>query len=133
MHTHTQTLSLSLHLSFSPQAVHIIANDLGDVTTPSYVAFTEGERLVGAAAKLQAASNPTNTVYDVKRIMGRDWNDPSLESDMTTWPFKVRPWRRAHLARTRPHSVPPSPVRAIPRRQAVCAGAQSWRDQGLLA
>ncbi|KAI9359580.1 78 kDa glucose-regulated protein precursor [Zopfochytrium polystomum] len=67
----------------------IIANDQGHRTTPSYVAFTEGERLIGDAAKNQAATNPTNTVFDVKRLIGRKFDDPDLQSDLRHFPFKV--------------------------------------------
>ncbi|KAH0787648.1 cytoplasmic heat shock protein 70 [Histomonas meleagridis] len=69
--------------------VDIIANDMGNRTTPSYVAFTEDERLVGDAAKNQAAMNPTNTVFDAKRMIGRKFSDPVVQKDMQHWPFKV--------------------------------------------
>jgi len=69
--------------------VEIIANDQGNRTTPSYVAFTESERLIGEAAKNQAAMNPTNTVFDAKRLIGRQFNDPTVASDMKLWPFTV--------------------------------------------
>ena len=69
--------------------VEIIANDQGQRTTPSYVAFTDTERLVGDAAKNQAAMNPENTVFDAKRLIGRRFTDSSVQSDMKHWPFKV--------------------------------------------
>jgi len=68
----------------------IIANDQGDRTTPSYVAFTETERLIGPAAKNQAALNPTNTVFDAKRLIGRSFNDPAVASDAKHWPFAIK-------------------------------------------
>ncbi|ORC87554.1 heat shock 70 kDa protein [Trypanosoma theileri] len=74
---------------FKNDQVEIIANDQGNRTTPSYVAFTETERLVGDAAKNQVAMNPTNTVFDAKRMIGRKFDDPDLQSDMKHWPFKV--------------------------------------------
>merc|ERR1712160_139519 len=67
----------------------IIANDQGNRTTPSYVAFTETERLIGDAAKSQAAMNSQNTVFDAKRLIGRKFTDPGVQSDMKHWPFKV--------------------------------------------
>jgi len=70
--------------------VEIIANDQGNRTTPSYVAFTAEERLIGDAAKSQAAANPANTVFDAKRLIGRKMGDASVKSDMTHWPFKIK-------------------------------------------
>ena len=70
--------------------VEILANDQGNRTTPSYVAYTSEERLVGDAAKNQAASNPANTVFDAKRLLGRKINDPTVVSDRKHWPFTVK-------------------------------------------
>ncbi|CAI9092423.1 OLC1v1027652C1 [Oldenlandia corymbosa var. corymbosa] len=69
--------------------VEIITNDQGNRTTPSYVAFTENERLIGDAAYNQVALNPVNTVFDAKRLIGRKFNDETVQSDMKLWPFKV--------------------------------------------
>nr|CAA49479.1 heat shock protein 70-related protein [Leishmania major] len=74
---------------FKNEQVDIIANDQGNRTTPSYVAFTETERLNRRCAKNQVAMNPSNTVFDAKRMIGRKFDDPDLQSDMKHWPFKV--------------------------------------------
>ncbi|KAL8152603.1 hypothetical protein V2J09_010363 [Rumex salicifolius] len=71
--------------------VEIIPNDQGNRTTPSYVAFTDTERLIGDAAKNQVAMNPHDTVFDAKRLIGRRFSDASVQSDMKLWPFKVIP------------------------------------------
>merc|ERR1712125_207604 len=69
--------------------VEIVANDQGNNTTPSYVAFTQHERMIGDAAKNQTAKNPLNTVFDAKRLIGRKFSDKSVQEDMKLWPFKI--------------------------------------------
>ncbi|XLU69768.1 hypothetical protein S245_028821 [Arachis hypogaea] len=69
--------------------LEIIHNDQGNRTTPSYVAFTANQRLIGDAAKNQAAANPINSVFDVKRLIGRKYSDPVIKNDLLMWPFKV--------------------------------------------
>ena len=84
-------------VNFSPSVgvykngrVDIIANDQGNRITPSYVAFTgEGERLIGDAAKNQLTTNPENTVFDAKRMIGRTWDDPAVQSDIKYYPFRT--------------------------------------------
>ena len=71
------------------ERVEIIANDQGNRTTPSYVGFTDSERLIGDPAKNQVAMNPENTVFDAKRLIVRKWSDAVVQSDMKHWPFKV--------------------------------------------
>jgi len=75
---------------FKNGRVEIIANDQGNRITPSYVAFTaEGERLIGDAAKNQLTTNPENTVFDAKRMIGREWSDTAVQHDLKYFPFKV--------------------------------------------
>ncbi|KAI7331996.1 Heat shock protein [Hortaea werneckii] len=75
--------------NYEGAGVEIIANDQGSFTTPSFVSFTSEERLIGEAAKNQAAMNPANTVFDVKRLIGRRYDDPTVKKDIESWPFKV--------------------------------------------
>ncbi|XP_037905048.1 major heat shock 70 kDa protein Ab [Hermetia illucens] len=75
---------------FQHGKVEIIANDQGNRTTPSYVAFTDSERLIGDAAKNQVAMNPKNTVFDAKRLIGRRYDDPKIQEDLKHWPFTVK-------------------------------------------
>lgn len=69
--------------------VEIIANDNGNRTTPSYVAFTDSERLIGDAAKNQASMNAKNTIFDAKRLIGRKTDDSVIQEDLKIWPFEV--------------------------------------------
>ena len=72
------------------ERVEIIANDLGNRTTPSYVSFNKTERLIGDSAKNQASMNPENTIFDAKRLIGREFTDDSVRQDSKHWPFKVK-------------------------------------------
>lgn len=69
--------------------VEIIANDQGNRITPSYVAFTDTERLIGDGAKNQVNTNPKNTIYDAKRLIGRKISDKTVQDDIKIWPFSV--------------------------------------------
>jgi L1 cell adhesion molecule like protein len=69
--------------------VEIIANDQGNRTTPSYVSFTNEERLIGDAAKSIVANNPSNTVFDAKRLIGKKFNDDKVQSDMKHFSYEV--------------------------------------------
>jgi L1 cell adhesion molecule like protein len=69
--------------------LELVVNELGSRITPSVVSFTKKERIVGQNAKEQIAKNAENTIYDVKRLIGRKFNDPCVQEDMKLWPFKV--------------------------------------------
>jgi heat shock 70kDa protein 1/2/6/8 len=69
--------------------VEILVNDQGNRTTPSYVAFKDTERLIGDAAKKQVPSNPLNTIFNAKHLIGRKFDDPIVQKDIKLWPFKV--------------------------------------------
>ena len=85
---------------FKNGRVEIIANDQGNRITPSYVAFTEeGERLIGDAAKNQLTTNPTNTIFDAKRLIGRAWSDSNVQKDIKFFPFVTKE------KNTKPHIV----------------------------
>lgn len=93
----TTAWGLDLGTTFSCAAVftdgraNIVPNEHGNRTTPSWVAFSAGERLVGEAAKNQAPRNPRNTIYDAKRLIGRQFHDPQVQSAMQYWSFDVEP------------------------------------------
>ena len=72
-------------------AVEIIANDQGVRTTPSFVAFNENERIIGNGAKSQSAQNPANTVYDAKRLIGMNYSDSKVQSDLKHLTYDVKP------------------------------------------
>jgi endoplasmic reticulum chaperone BiP len=69
--------------------VEILVNDQGNRITPSWVAFTDDERLIGEAAKNQAAANPERTIFDVKRFIGRKFNEKEVQADVKHFPYKI--------------------------------------------
>ena len=70
--------------------VEICPNEQGNRITPSYVAWSDGQRLIGDAAKNQVTSNPTNTIFDVKRLIGRKFSDASVQRDAKLLPYKLQ-------------------------------------------
>jgi L1 cell adhesion molecule like protein len=95
--TYKGCIGIDLGTTFSCVAVwvndhvEIIPNDLGNRTTPSWVAFIGSERVVGDLAKQQASSHPTTTLYDIKRFIGKSYNDPVLQSDFPHYSFQIKP------------------------------------------
>lgn len=85
--------------------VEIIANSQGNRTTPSYVAFTETECLVGEVARNQAAQNPTNTIFDATRLLGRNWTSTAVQTDLRSWPFQVEDQDGTPVIRVRHRGV----------------------------
>ncbi|KAL9623182.1 MAG: hypothetical protein Q9160_002497 [Pyrenula sp. 1 TL-2023] len=75
--------------NYEGTSVEIIANEQGNFTTPSFVSFSDQERLIGESAKNQAAMNPQNTIFDIKRLIGRRYEDETVKADQKSWPFKV--------------------------------------------
>ncbi|KAL7229683.1 hypothetical protein ACSBR2_008233 [Camellia fascicularis] len=107
--------------------VEIIANDQGNRTTPSYVAFTDIECLIGDAAKNQAAMNPTNTVFDAKRLIGRRYGDASVQSDIKLWPFKMKEIAEAYPGTTIKNAVVTVPAYFNDSQR------QATKDAGVIA
>ncbi len=70
--------------------VEIIPNEMGERTTPSYVSFSGEDRYIGEGAKALVVKNPENTIFDSKRLIGRNFNDPIVQKDMKTWPFTIK-------------------------------------------
>ena len=109
----------------------VLENSEGARTTPSIVAFTDNERLVGAAAKRQAVTNPENTLFAIKRLIGRRYDSPEVEKDKKLVPFKIvpgdnglpfSPHARAKACPGRLVRLPPRP----PSAESACATCRSW-------
>ena len=89
-------VGIDLGTTYSAVAVYkngtaeIIANDQGNRTMPSYVAFNNSERMVGEAAKNQSGQNPSNTVYDAKRLIGRNFSDPDVQSNLKHFSYTIK-------------------------------------------
>ncbi len=105
--------------------VEIIANDQGNRTTPSYVAFTDTERLVGNAAKNQISMNPENTIFDAKRLIGRKFSDQQIQNDMKHWSFQVSPEGRRLVVKVL--NLPLFWVR-LPQRVTIASSGTSSRS-----
>lgn len=94
--THRSVIGIDLGTTYSCVGVmqngkvEILVNDQGNRITPSYVAFNDEERLVGDAAKNQYSSNPTRTVFDIKRLIGRKWSDKDVQADVKHFPYRVK-------------------------------------------
>lgn len=94
------TIAIDLGTSYAYVAVPdngkalILTHENGEKAYPCFISFTENERLIGVDAKAQAAKNPQNTVFDFKRMIGKSFNDPILQTDLKKWPFKVEPDER---------------------------------------
>ncbi|OBT69907.1 hypothetical protein VE03_00597 [Pseudogymnoascus sp. 23342-1-I1] len=93
--TYDGTISIDLGTTYSCVVVYegatigIIANEQGSFTTPSFISFTDKERLIRESAKNQAAMNLTNTIFDIKRLISRPFDDPHVRTNSESWPFEI--------------------------------------------